>query len=169
MELTIIASLSNGDSIVNDEDVLYMDWKRAFRRRDIEGCPILMDKSMYDFFIKRFGGNFNYKKNIVVFYNEKSKKNSNLSYRVHKSSSVKGSIDIARRIGGKEGSVYIAGRAKLFKETIDLADRLDITKARRYISDTVGRFPNIDENEWRKAFEKPFSDYYFIRYERAVN
>ncbi len=69
---------------------------------------------------------------------------------------------------------FIIGGAKIFSETMQLADRLYITRVHTHIDDADTFFPDMDHTHWKLAWEEahPADDkhqyaFTFQRYERV--
>ena len=56
--------------------------------------------------------------------------------------------DAVRDCGRGDGEVFIIGGASLYRQTIDIADKLYITRVRRTFDHADTFFPAIDENQW---------------------
>lgn len=79
-------------------------------------------------------------------------------------------IELARKAGEEE--LFILGGGEIFKQTMDIANRIYLTRIYHTFDATV-HFPAIDENEWKIVHEdKRHSDeqhkynYTFFTYER---
>ena len=75
------------------------------------------------------------------------------------------SIDEAIEAAG-DTRVFVAGGGEIYAETIDRADRLELTQVHRTVDgDTY--FPSIDRRRWRPTATDARDGYTFVRYERV--
>jgi dihydrofolate reductase len=62
-------------------------------------------------------------------------------------------IEKALQVCNNEEEVFIIGGGEIYKQTIDFADKLEITKV-HYSFDADTFFPEIDLNNWKLIFEE---------------
>lgn len=84
-----------------------------------------------------------------------------------------GSVEAALALCTYDKDVYIVGGAEIYKQTLNIADKLEITKVRsEYPGDAF--FPEIRHEDWIKIFqeehiadEKNSDNYSFVTYVRC--
>jgi len=75
-----------------------------------------------------------------------------------------GSLDEAL-LALQNKTVFVCGGASVYNATINLADKLYITRVHRMVDgDTF--FPEINFEEWREIFREDHEEYSFLVYER---
>lgn len=64
-------------------------------------------------------------------------------------------------------NVFVIGGAEIYRQTIDLADRLEITKIKRvYPGDAF--FPKINSTLWKEAHREDMGELSFLTYEHHL-
>ncbi|MCF6276899.1 MAG: dihydrofolate reductase [Candidatus Magasanikbacteria bacterium] len=66
----------------------------------------------------------------------------------------------------KNEKVFIIGGGEIYKQSIDLADTLYITKVHRTIDVCDTFFPKIDETKWKITEEEKMGEISFLTYEK---
>jgi len=157
-KLILIAAVANNRIIGKDGQIPWRipeDMKR-FKELTI-GHPVIMGRKTYDSLPERFRP-LPERTNIVV---SRTKDARNYPPDVL----VYDDIDEAIRVGKKVNDlIYVIGGQQIYGQTIDLADRLEITEIHRYVEgDAI--FPRIDKNRWRETFRENHDDFSFVTYE----
>ena len=134
------------------------DLKR-FRRLTL-GNPIIMGRKTYE-----STGFLEGRLNIVVTRNE----NFYVRDILHKKdiivcNSIEQAVEKAENYGQ---DIYITGGREIYKQTIPIADKLELTKVNRNIEGD-SFFPQIDYNKWREIFQEDHKDFSFHTYERII-
>ncbi len=62
-------------------------------------------------------------------------------------------VDLA--IDGDESEVFIIGGGEIYKQSMNLADKIYLTEIDTFIDEGDAFFPEIDPEEWDLAFEDP--------------
>ncbi len=157
MEKIIIASLSNNGVIGNNGQTpwhISQDLER-FRKLTL-GNSVIMGRKTYESIGKPLDGRLN----IVITRKGKFKSKEPLGIVV--CHSVEEALKKAERYGEK---VYIAGGGEIYRQTLSLADRLELTRIHRFVNGDA-YFPQIDWNEWEEVYKDDHNDYSFHAYER---
>lgn len=157
MEKIIIAAISENGVIGKDGDIPwhYPEDLEHFKQKTI-GHPVVMGSNTYrslpeDF--KPLPG----RKNIVLTRSELDTDES-----VSIANSLKEAWDIAENVDDK---VFIIGGASIYKQTLDEADRMIITRIHEeYDGDTF--FPKWKTDNWKEVKTDEREDFSFIEYVR---
>lgn len=145
MELTLIAAMSDRRVIGYKGTVPWKipaDMKRF--RELTTGYPIIMGRKTYDSIPDKFRP-LPERKNIVI-----SRQDISLPQEVILAKQVGEAISVGQREARKMGkdNVYVIGGEEIYKQTIALATRLEMTQVRgNYEGDAF--FPSIDSNKWK--------------------
>lgn len=79
--------------------------------------------------------------------------------------SVDDALVLAGRLGGAGRSVMIVGGGEIYRQTMHLADRLEITHVDAHVAGDT-RFPEIDANCWQVTDREKADGYTFVSYIR---
>lgn len=177
MEKTIIAAVARNGvigckgkmpwDIEENKDMLKEDFSNFVNLT--RGKPVIMGHSTYSSILYRNGKPLPKRTNIVLSRNDRLYIN------------VEGvvlcrSLDEAFSVAEQDcalrgvGEVCILGGADIYNQTIDVADRLEITHIDRdYIGDSI--FPDIDSKVWKELQRRDNKsqsgiDYSFVTYKR---
>jgi dihydrofolate reductase len=115
-----------------------------FFKRTTSGKPILMGRKTYDSLGKPLPGRLN----IVI----SSQKDLQLPEGVLLYNSVQEGLDRLEEENTEVG--FIIGGGKIFEETMDLLDRIYLTKVHTVIEDATAFFPEIDHSHWKLVWEE---------------
>lgn len=126
------------------------------------GHPVIMGRKTYE----SIGKPLPNRTNIVI-----SRKENWFEEGILIVGSIKEAIKFAKKI---DEEIFILGGGKIYEQTIDLADKLEITLVKANLeADTY--FPKIDESIWQKTDEvfhekdeKNQFDMYFQTWERKM-
>lgn len=159
--ITLISAIGKNNEIGKDNQLLWHlpnDLKR-FKKLTTDH-PIIMGRKTYE----SIGRPLPNRTNIVV-----SRKDNWFEEGILIVPSLKEAIKHAKKINE---NIYIIGGANIYEQTIDLADRLEITQV-DFSADADAFFPKIDEKIWQKTDEEPHTkdethefDYIFQTWER---
>jgi len=160
MRLALIAALSENRVIGRDN---CLPWRisadlKHFRMLTM-GKPIVMGRKTWESIGRPLPG----RRNIVV--------TRDMTYQAE-GCLVVHSIERALAVAGESDEVMIIGGAGLYRQTLDHADRLYLTRVRAEVEGD-SRFPEIDPQQWHevacesyRADEKNEYDYDFVTLER---
>ena len=123
------------------------------------GHPVIMGRKTFE----SLGRPLPNRTNVVITRNP--------SYKVD-GATVVGSLDEALALFPGDGEVFVIGGGEIYRQAMDIADRLYITRVgTEFEGDT--RFPEIDDSRWRvtwreahprgEKFPHPFE---FVNYQR---
>lgn len=159
--ITLISAIGKNNEIGKDNQLLWHlpnDLKR-FKKLTTDH-PIIMGRKTYE----SIGRPLPNRTNIVV-----SRKDNWFEEGILIVPSLKEAIKHAKKINE---NIYIIGGANIYEQTIDLADRLEITQV-DFSADADAFFPKIDEKIWQKTDEELHAkdethefDYTFQTWER---
>ena len=139
MRVSIIVALARNGTIGKEGDLpwrLSADLKR-FKRLTM-GHHLLMGRKTFESIGRALAG----RTTIVV-----SRGRPELPEGVRLVPSIDAGLELARSSG--EDELFVAGGAEVFAATLDLADRIYLTRVEAEIDgDTF--FPDFDESEWRR-------------------
>ncbi len=159
MEKIIIAAVAKNNVIGYKESIPWQiseDLKR-FKQLTLNHY-IIMGRKTYESILEKIGRPLPKRTNIVV--SRKKEINDN---RIILCNSIKEALSVAQ--DKNEKLVYIIGGAEIFRQTMPLTNRLEITEVNRnYHGDTF--FPEIDRLLWEETFRKNMDSYSFVSYLR---
>jgi len=163
MIISSIVAISNNNAIGVDNDLpWHMPADLKFFKETTLGHYVLMGRKSFDSVGRPLPG----RTNIVVTRN----KNFN-NTGVIVAHSIPEGILIAQEAGQEE--LFILGGSNIYFQTMNLWDKLYVTKIDTEIPNATAFFPEIKEEEWsltseiaHKADEKNAFDYRFCLYER---
>lgn len=161
--ITIIAAIGKNNALGKDNQLLWRLPKDLKHFKSLtENHPVVMGRKTYE----SIGKPLPNRTNIVV-----SRKENWFQEDILIVSKLKEAIKFAKKI---DEDVFIIGGGEIYTQTIELADRLEITLVEEdFDADTF--FPKIDLKIWQKTNEefhgkdeKNDHDFYFQTYERIV-
>lgn len=140
--ITIIAAIGNNNVLGKDNQLLWHLPKDLKHFKSLtENHPIIMGRKTYE----SLGKPLPNRTNIVV-----SRRNDWMQEGVLIVSKIKEAVKFAKKINE---NIFIIGGGNIYQQTMDLADRLEITKIEAdFLADTF--FPKIDSKIWQKTHEE---------------
>lgn len=159
MDLTLIAAVSENNVIGNKGKLPWYfpeDMKRF--KRLTSGSPVIMGRKTYDSIIERIGRPLPNRWNIII------SKNPNLNNLGVTGivPSIEQAIELAME---KKCEAYVIGGEQIYNQTIELANKLEITHVRgNYEGDAF--FPEIKTQLWVESKREDFDKYSFVTYLR---
>jgi len=152
--ITIIAAIGNNNALGQSNRLLWHLPEDLKHFKSLtENHPVIMGRKTYE----SIGKPLPNRTNIVV-----SRKQDWFEEGILIVSTIKEAVKFAKKI---DEEIFIIGGGKIYEQTMDLADRLEITKVEGdFDADTF--FPKIDENIWKKTAEQCYeknekNNYYF--------
>ncbi len=161
MTITIIAAIAAGGAIGRKGDLLFhlSDDLRRFKLLTV-GHPIIMGRKTFESFPN---GALPGRRNIVITRNPDYSAPGIENYP---------SVEAALDALDADEDVFIIGGGQIYRETIDLADRLELTLIDAKVDDADTYFPRFDTSEWELVnLSEPHTDprtgvsYRFATYE----
>ena len=160
--ITLIAAVSDNNALGLNNQLLWHlpdDFKRF--KSITTGFHIIMGRKTFESFPKPLPN----RTHVII---------SRQQYQAPEGCIVVNSIDEAIKICPKDEDVYIIGGGEIYKQSIGISDKIDITRVHNtFEADTF--FPEIDLNLWQLDFEefhqkdeKHAFDYTFQTYSRKV-
>jgi dihydrofolate reductase len=164
MIISAIVAVSENNAIGKDNQLpWHLPEDLKFFKRTTMGKPILMGRKTYESLGKPLPGRLN----IVL-----SRKEVELPEGVLLYHSLEEGINKLKETGSEE--VFIIGGGQIFEESMELIDRLYITKVHTHVDDATAFFPEVDHSHWKmvweeqhEADEKHQYAYTFRQYERV--
>jgi dihydrofolate reductase len=164
MQISIIVAVANNNVIGLNNQMLWhlpADLKR-FKNLTM-GHHIIMGRKTYESIGKPLIG----RKSIIITHNQNYKAENCL---------IVNNINEALNIGyeNNENEIFIIGGAQIFNQTLNLADKIYLTKIyENFDGDTF--FPNIDLKKWELISQEHFLkdeknkfDYSFVCYNKII-
>ncbi len=159
--LTIIAAASENNALGKDNQLVWHlpdDFKRF--KNLTSGHYIVMGRKTFESFPKPLPN----RTHIII-----TRQND---YEVPEGCLVASSLQHAIQLCPKNEEVFIIGGGEIYKQSIEIADTIDLTRVHTTIeADTF--FPEIDETKWKLVFEEFHSkdekhdyDFTFLTYIR---
>lgn len=157
----LIAAAATNNALGKDNDLLWHlpnDFKRF--KALTSGHFIIMGRKTFESFPKPLPN----RTHVIITRNKE--------YKAPEGCIVVSSLNDAYAACEKEQIVYIIGGGEIYKQAIDTADSVELTRVHTTIeADTF--FPEIDENKWDLTFsefhskdEKHKFDFTFLTYKR---
>ncbi len=140
MKISLIAAVAENNAIGKDNDLLWhLPDDMQFFKNTTKGHTILTGRKNYESIPERFRP-LPGRTNIVV-----SKSNPDFpGAKVVRS--IEEGIEIARQLNEEE--LFIIGGGEIYRETIDMADTLYLTKVKAVYEDADTFFPEVASEEW---------------------
>lgn len=155
MKETIIIAAVAKNNVIGKDNKIPWHIKEDFLhfKKLTTNHPIIMGKNTYLSLPKKPLPN---RTNIVLTFKDDNYKPEEAIVK----NSLKEAIDYAHEINP---IIYIIGGASIYKQSIDFATKLEITKINKeYDGDTF--FPEINLNIWKIIKEEKFNEYSFLTY-----
>ena len=153
--MIIIAAMST-DRLIGSGDGMPWSVPEEYRQYldFIEGQTVIMGRRSYEI----FGPDLTSAHNVVV----------SRSWKGEEGVVACGSIEEAAQRATSSGkTVFAAGGATIYEQTLPLADAMYISYIKgNFTGDT--RFPEFDEDDWEVAARRDHEGYEFVRYRRGV-
>lgn len=147
MILSLIAAVADNGVIGAKGDLpWHLPDDMKFFAKTTRGHHVLMGRKNFDSIPEKYRP-LPGRTNIVVSKTNSSTPSSNLIW----TKSIEEGIDIARAAG--ESELYIIGGGEIYRQTIDLADKLYITHVHAQPKGET-YFPEIDTTRWEKIFSQ---------------
>lgn len=164
MIISFIAAMADNNAIGRDNGLpWYLPADLKFFKETTMGKPVLMGRKTFDSIKKPLPGRLN----IVVSHNS----NAAVPEGVLLYTNIEEAVARMRQEPNDEG--FIVGGARIFEDTMPLADRMYITRIHHTIPDADAFFPDIDHTHWKLVWqekhqpdEKNQYAYTFEKYER---
>lgn len=143
MTITLIAAIAKDNALGKDNDLIWHlpeDLKRF--KKTTSGHHIIMGRKTFE----SIGKPLPNRTTVIITRNDNYKAEGCLV--VH-------SLDAALAISETEKEVFIIGGAQIYKEAIEIADKLDITEVHESFEADV-YFPNINIAVWNEVKREDF-------------
>lgn len=155
MTITLIASVTRGGFIGADGDLAWRNSEDLRRFKELTlGHTLVMGRRTFDSIGRPLPG-----RRTIVITRDPQWSAAGVQ--------TAGSVAEALAAAGP-GEVFVAGGGQIYAQTVDLADRLEITHVD---ADPPGdtRFPIIDPSRWRVVARQPLDGFTFTTYERQIS
>jgi dihydrofolate reductase len=133
------------------------------------GHPVIMGRKTFESILGYLNGPLPGRDNIVI-----SRSGFTAPEGATVTSSVKNAINLANDIANKNNinEVFIMGGAQIYAHTLELADRLHLTKVHQSV-DGDAFFPPLEESDWNETWREDHLDndppYSFMTLVRKTN
>jgi dihydrofolate reductase len=145
MIVSAIVAVSENHAIGKDNHLpWHLPEDLKFFKRTTMGKPVLMGRKTYESLGKPLPG----RTNIIISH----QKDLQLPEGVLLYNSVQSGLDRLEEENTEEG--FIIGGGKIFEETMDLLDRIYLTKVQTVIEGATAFFPEIDHSHWKLVWEE---------------
>ncbi|MFA7245120.1 MAG: dihydrofolate reductase [Candidatus Magasanikbacteria bacterium] len=152
--LSLIAAISENNCIGKNNALPWNIKEDMKHFKEItSGNIVLMGRNTWESIPERFRPLPN-RKNIVITRDE----NYLLPENVEKYFSIEEALEKY-----KNENVFIIGGASIYKQTIDIADKLYITEVHKTFDGDVF-FPEINKNIWKEVGREDFGEFSFVEY-----
>jgi dihydrofolate reductase len=153
MTITLVAAVGRNGVIGRHGDlaVRISDDLRRFKALTM-GHPMVMGRKTWD----SMGGPLPGRRSIVITRDP--------SWHAE-GAEVTHSVPSALELAGS-GPVFVVGGGQVYRQTLELADALELTEVDQYLEGDVF-FPNLDRTAWAEVAREPRDGYAFVRYERT--
>lgn len=161
-ELTIIVAAGEKNAIGKDNDLIWhlSDDLKRFKKLT-NGHHIIMGRKTFESFPKPLPN----RTHIVITRQQ--------NYKVPNGVIVVNNLEDALDAARQDNQPFIIGGGEIYKQSMDLADKLEITRVHSTFNNADTFFPEIDNNKWREtkrttheADEKHAYAFSFITYLR---
>ena len=139
-ELTIIVAAGEDNAIGKDNDLIWhlSDDLKRFKKLT-SGHHIIMGRKTFESFPKPLPN----RTHIVIT------RQSN--YKVPEGVIVVNNLEDALDAAGKDKQPFIIGGGEIYKQSINLADKLELTRVHASFDGADTFFPNVDTNIWKEV------------------
>lgn len=156
--LTLIAAVAtNGVIGKNNELPWHLPEDLKHFKTLTTGHTVLMGRKTFESIVTRLGKPLPERKNIVI--------TRQTDYQVPEGVFVYQDIETALKNHAEE-KIFVIGGAEMYRQTIDLADTLEITHVDQTV-DGDATFPFIDPKIWHPTAEEKHEDFSFVTYSRG--
>jgi dihydrofolate reductase len=161
-QIIIIAGIAQNKVIGNKGQLPWHISEDLKHFKDLTlGHPVIMGRVTHEEILSKLGKPLPGRTNIVI---SRSNIPSEGILVVH---SVRDAIEEAKKYGDK---IYIIGGRNIYEQTIDLADKLEITEVYKNFDGDV-LFPNVHEEDWREIAREDKNaqgmKFSFVTYEKV--
>jgi dihydrofolate reductase len=156
--ISLIAAVASNGTI-GDKNNLPWHLPEDLRRfKDLtSGKTVIMGRKTFESIFARLGKALPNRTNVVI--------TRQTEVQVPEGVIVQSSIeDALRSYGGAD--VFVIGGGEIYRQTIDLADRLYITHVDKEVPGDT-QFPQIDSTKWRVLTTEKHEGYSFVIYEKT--
>lgn len=162
--ISIIAAIAENNAIGKDNKLLWHlpeDLKR-FKELTTGNVIVMGQKTFESLPIKPLPN----RTNIVITDDRKFKHED-----IIKSYSIEAAVNRAKKLAKKDGEIFIIGGGSIYKQFMDIADKLYITEVKLTFEDADTFFPRIHKTKWKLIYDsgmlqRPDIEYRFKEYIR---
>lgn len=172
IDIVLVAAVAENNVIGDDGSIPWHIPHDLERFRDMTtGNPVIMGRRTFASIINRNGHPLPDRDTIVLTTHHRNHIDTGDADNggdVHVATSIDAAVDAARRLGS--GTVYVAGGESVYRQFIDIADRIELTRVHATY-DGDAEFPTLDD-AWHRVAREQHSgddvDYTFVTYERTA-
>lgn len=142
MTLTLIAAIAENNALGKDNKMMWHlpDDFKHFKTRT-SGHYIIMGRKTFESFPSALPN----RTSVIITRQD--------DYKAPEGCIVVGSLDEAIKVSPKEEEVFIIGGGEIYNQSIDRADKLDLTRVHATFEDADAYFPAIDPAKWEISTE----------------
>ena len=142
MTLTLIAAIAENNALGKDNKMMWHlpDVFKLFKTRTT-GHYIIMGTKTFESFTSALPN----RTSVII--------TRQADYKAPEGCIVAGSLDEAIKVCPQDEEVFVIGGGEIYKQSIDRADKLDLTRVHATFEDADAYFPAIDNNKWELTSE----------------
>ncbi|MFD2601890.1 dihydrofolate reductase [Flavobacterium suzhouense] len=142
MTLTLIAAIAENNALGKDNKMMWHlpDDFKHFKTRT-SGHYIIMGRKTFESFPSALPN----RTSVIITRQE--------DYKAPEGCIVVGSLDEAIKVSPKDEEVFVIGGGEIYNQSIDHADKLDLTRVHATFEDADAYFPAIDPTKWEVSSE----------------
>lgn len=159
MSLIIIAAVADNNVIGKDNKLpWHLPEDLRHFRKITQGHTVVMGRKTYESIVNRLKKPLPNRKNVVI-----SRK---IDYSVPNGVEIFSSIDeFLSKLNSKKEDIYIIGGASLYKQTLPLAEFMEITHIHEKPSGDA-YFPEVDWSRWKVIKREDNKKFSFVTYQK---
>ncbi len=157
--ISLIVAIANNNAIgINNQLPWHLpeDLKRF--KELTNGKVVIMGRKTFDSIIAKLGKPLPNRTNVVI--------TRQTTLKVPEGVIVQASLEDALRSYGDSGEVFVIGGGEIYRQALELADRLYVTHVNQRIENADAFFPEIDPKKWRLESEDKREGFTFAVYTR---
>lgn len=161
-KLVLIAAVAQNGVIGSDGNLPWEHQKDMERFKKLTcGNPLIVGRRTHDNIVSSHGGTLPDRTHIVVTTTPNA---DHFRDEVITAGSVEGAIEAGRKIckTSRQGpAIYVGGGASIYDQTIDYADRIELTKIHTD-HDGDAYFPELDTETWAESYRQQHDELDFV-------
>lgn len=144
MIVSLIVAASENNAIGKNNELLWnLPTDMKFFKNTTWGMPVIMGRKTFESFPKALPGRFN----IVI-----TRQTGWKAEAATVTQSLGEAIGEAKKTNAKE--IFIIGGGEIFRQSMDIANRIYMTRVHAVFNDADAFFPEIDESKWKLVADR---------------